>query len=167
MRAFARPGFRLATASLEIRVTYAAFLLLLFPGIATLIGLSAARVGITPAAISAYYRGGAAEEMSFPKPLWQLVETAHFHLFAIPVVILILTHLLFAAGVWRRSHLPITLACWVGAALDVFSPLAIRYLAASFAWALLSGWLLLGTGMTAAALLSFVGLWRQAPVAAP
>jgi len=60
-----------------------------------MLALSAGRIGISPAAIAAYYRGGSGE-MSFPKELWQLMEEAHFHLFSIPIVLLILTHLLFA-----------------------------------------------------------------------
>lgn len=71
MQAFARRGFQLRTASTETRLTYTGFLLLMLPGVASLIALSVGRMGFNPNAIATYYRGGESE-MSFPKTFWQL-----------------------------------------------------------------------------------------------
>jgi hypothetical protein len=95
MQAFARRGFQLHSASLETRIAYTGFLLLMLPALSTLVALSLGRMGLDPQSIAAHYRGGDSE-MSFPKTFWQLVEVSHFHLFTIPIVVLVLSHLLYA-----------------------------------------------------------------------
>src|SRR5271163_4224445 len=114
----------------------------MLPGVATMLALSIGRVGVSPAAIATFYRGGTGE-MSFPKELWQLMEEAHFHLFTVPIILLILTHLLFATGCPPRARVTISLGLWIGALLEIGGPFAVRYLSASCAPLLLLGWALL------------------------
>jgi len=158
MKAFSRRGFQLRRASLETRVAYTGFLLLTAPGAATLVALSVGRMGLSPAAIATYYRGGQTE-MSFPKQFWQLMEVSHFHLFSVQVVVLILAHLLFATPISRRARVWLTSGTFLGAALEIAGPWAVRYLAASFAWMLLAGWALLAFGILAIIVLSLVSMW--------
>ena len=158
MQAFSRRGFQLRRASLETRVAYTGFLLLTAPGAATLVALSIGRMGLSPSAIATYYRGGQTE-MSFPKQFWQLLEVSHFHLFSVPVVVLILAHLLYATPVSRRARVWLTALTFLGAAMEIGSPWAVRYLAASFAWALLAGWALLAFGIAAIVVLSLIAMW--------
>jgi hypothetical protein len=158
MHVFIKSGYRLAKTSLETRITYSAFLLLMLPGLGTMLALSAGRVGLRPEAIAAFYRGGSGE-MSFPKELWQLMEEAHFHLFSVPVVLLILTHLLFATGCPPRLRVAISIGLWVGAILEIGAPFAIRYGSGSFAALLLLGWALLSLGMLASVGYSLAALW--------
>jgi hypothetical protein len=158
MKDFSRSGFRLRRAPPEVKLAYTAFLALVVPGIASMVALSIGRIGVTPTAIATYYRGGLTE-MSFPKPLWQLMEEAHFHLFSIPVVLLILTHLLFATDCPPRWRTGLTLASFVGAFVEIFGPFAVRYLAAGFAWVLPIGWLLLCLGMLGCTIVSLVAIW--------
>ena len=159
MQTFARRSFQLRTASFETRLAYTGFLVLIVPGLVTLLTLSAGRIGVTPAAIARYYRGGESET-SFPKAFWQLVEVSHFHLFSVPVVLLILSHLLYATRVSSRTRVVLTLGTFSGAFLEALSPWAIRYWAAEFAYALLLGWLLLGGGALAMVALSLWSMWR-------
>src|SRR5574340_230446 len=107
MQVFARRGFQLRTASLQTRLAYTGFLALLTLGIASLLALSIGRIGLSPRSIATYYRGGESE-MSFPKQFWQLAEVSHFHLFSIPVVVLILAHLLGATPASRRARVTLT-----------------------------------------------------------
>jgi hypothetical protein len=158
MQAFARRGFQLRTASTETRLTYTGFLLLMLPGVASLIALSLGRMGLNPQAIATYYRGSESE-MSFPKTFWQLTEVSHFHLFTIPVVALILSHLLYGTAARPRVRIGLTVVLYTGALLDVLGPWAIRYLAAGFAYVLLLGWLLLGAGLLAVVLFTLFAMW--------
>ncbi len=72
MQVFVRRGFQLRTASVETRIAYTAFLLLMVPAVGTLVALSVGRMGLSPTAIATYYRGGESE-MSFPRGFWQLM----------------------------------------------------------------------------------------------
>lgn len=161
MKAFARRGFQLRTASRETRVAYTAFLLLMLPGIATFVALSLGRMGFSVTSIATYYRGGEGE-MSFPKTFWQLVETSHFHLFTIPVVALILSHLLYGTDAGKRLRLVLTVGVFLGVFFDALGPWAIRYLAAEFAYFLVLGWILLAAGMLTIVVLTLVAMWTPA-----
>jgi hypothetical protein len=158
MKAFARRGFQLRTASLETKVAYTGFLLLMLPALATLIALAFGRAGLDPQAIATHYRGGDSE-MSFPKTFWQLMEVSHFHLFTIPVVVLILSHLLYATPASSRLRVWLTSFTFVGAFLDAVGPWAVRYLAAGFAYLLIVGWMSLAGGALLIVTLTLVAMW--------
>lgn len=141
MRDFAAPAFRLSQASLEIRLVYSGFLLLVSIGLFTMGGMEAIRVGVRPAAIAAHYRGGEiGEEMAFAKTAGALMEAAHFHAFIMAVVFLILAHLFAATGFSQRTK-----RAWVGAAfastvVDLVGPWLVRYAAEKFATLLIAAW---------------------------
>ena len=154
MRQFAAKGFRLASSNSDLKLTYALFLSFTFFGLVTLAALSLGRVGFSPEAIATYYRGSDSE-LKLPKEFWQLMEVSHFHLFSEPTVILILTHLAFAAGLVRRGRIALTLGAYGGSALEIGGPWLVRYVAAWCAYLLLAGWLLL---LASAAILFVVSL---------
>jgi hypothetical protein len=158
MQAFARRGFQLRTASLETRIAYTGFLFLMLPAVATLVALSVGRMGLDAHAIATYYRGGESE-MSFPRTFWQLMEVSHFHLFTIPVVVLILSHLLYGTPAAARLRILLTSITFSGALLSAAGPWAIRYLAADFAYLLMVGWTLLATGMVLMVSLTLIAMW--------
>jgi len=158
MQAFARRGFQLRTASLETRVAYTGFLVLMLPAVATLVALAFGRMGLDPQAIATHYRGGESE-ISFPKTFWQLVEVSHFHLFTIPVVVLILSHLLYGTPASARLRVWLTTITFGGALLDAVGPWAVRYLAAGFAYVLIVGWMLLGGGCFLMVALTLFAMW--------
>ena len=158
MQVFARRGFRLRTASLETRLAYSCFLALTLPGLVTLVALSAGRIGWTPHAIAVYYRGGESE-MSFPKQFWQMVEVSHFHLFSVPIVVLILSHLVSSTPISVRARIGLTVMTYLGAALELAGPWAVRYVAGSFAYALIAGWVLLAAGMSCMVVISLAAMW--------
>jgi hypothetical protein len=158
MKAFARRGFQLRTAAIETRLAYTCFLLLMLPGIATLVALSIGRMGFSPVAIAAHYRGGESE-MSFPKTIWQLVEVSHFHLFTIPIVVLILSHLLYGTPASARLRIWLTSMTFWGAFLDAVGPWAVRYVAAGFSYVLILGWIFLAVGAFLIVLLTLFAMW--------
>jgi hypothetical protein len=158
MQAFARRGFQLRSASLETKIAYTGFLLLMLPAFSTLVALSLGRMGLDPHSIAAHYRGGESE-MSFPKTFWQLVEVSHFHLFTIPVVVLILSHLLYATPASTRLRVYLTSITFAGAFLDAVGPWTVRYLSAGFAYLLIVGWLFLAGGGLLIVALTLVSMW--------
>jgi hypothetical protein len=158
MRNFSRSKFQLRTTSLETRIAYTAFLVLTTLGVATLLALSVGRVGFSPGAIAAYYRGGESE-MSFPKTFWQLMEVSHFHLFSVPTVVLILTHLLYATPTSVRFRVWLTVLTFVGAFLEAVGPWAVRYVAAACAYLLLAGWALLAGGTLVIVVVTIASMW--------
>ncbi len=158
MQVFARRGFQLRTASLETRLAYSGFLALTLPGLVTLVALSVGRIGWSPHAIAVYYRGGESE-MSFPKQFWQMVEVSHFHLFSVPIVVLILSHLVSSTAISVRARIVLTVMTYLGAALELAGPWAVRYVAGSFAYALIAGWVLLAAGMSCMVVISLVAMW--------
>jgi hypothetical protein len=158
MQAFARRGFQLRSASIETRVAYTGFLLLMLPALSTLVALSFGRMGLDPHSVAAHYRGGESE-MSFPKTFWQLVEVSHFHLFTIPIVVLVLSHLLCATPASPRLRIYLTSITFIGSFLDAVGPWAIRYLSAGFVYVLIVGWMLLAGGALLIVTLTLVAMW--------
>lgn len=158
MRAFTRHTFQLRNVSLESKLAYSAFLLMMLPGVASLVAISVGRTGFNAQAIAAYYRG-TDDEMSFPKTFWQLVETSHFHLFIIPVVALILSHLLLGTHASRRLRLGLIVSTFSGALLDVSGPWLVRYVSAFMAWLLLVGWVMLGASLFTIVVVTLVSMW--------
>ena len=158
MQVFSRRGFQLRTASAETRLAYTCFLLLMLPALATLVALAIGRTGLNAEAIAAHYRGGESE-MSFPKSFWQLMEVSHFHLFTVPVAVLILSHLLYATPISVRVRLWLTAMTFLGAFLDAVGPWAVRYLAAACVYLLILGWALLAIGSLLIVLLTLFAMW--------
>jgi hypothetical protein len=170
MKTFAYRGFQLRTASLETKVAYTGFLFLMLPALSTLVALSLGRMGFDPQAIATHYRGGESE-MSFPKTFWQLMEVSHSHLFTVPVVALILSHLLYGTPVSARVRVSLTSITFAGVFLDAVGPWAVRYLAAGFAYLLIVGWIFLAGGALLIVALTLFAMWAPerwvARVAAP
>lgn len=159
MRQFAAKGFRLASSNSDLKLTYALFLCFTFCGLVTLAALSLGRIGFSPAAIATYYRGSDSE-MKLPKEFWQLMEVSHFHLFSEPTVILILTHLAFAAGLVRKNRVLLTVGAYLGSGLEIGGPWLVRYVGAWCAYLLLAGWVLLLVCGAALFLVSLTSILR-------
>jgi hypothetical protein len=90
----------------------------------------------------------------------KLLEVTHFHLFTMPVVLLILGHLFFATGLSDRTKLLWVVAASLAVALHLGTPWLVRF--AGGAWAVLhavSGTVLVAT-MTVLALYPMIVMWR-------
>ena len=145
MRQFASGHFRLRETPASLRLTYGGFLVITAIGLATQFGFQAGRIGLSPAAIAAYYRGGEADgTMSFPKPFGHLLEVTHAHAFVMALIFLVLAHLFLGASKFSaRAKRGVITAAFGGIVADLVTPWLIRYAGAVFAWGLLGAWLLL------------------------
>ena len=147
MREFAKASFTLRQAPRPLRFIYAGFLFLVAIGIGTELGFQIERIGLTPARVAAYYRGGEdGAVMTFPKTFGQLLEVTHAHAFMMAVIFLILAHLFAATSAshaLRAIVIGLTFAGMVG---NLAAPWLTRYGAASGAWLLVSSWAAQGIG---------------------
>lgn len=148
MRQFASTGFRLRDAPVALRLVYAGFLLLAAVGLATQAGFEAERIGVSPARIAIYYRGGeSAGSLSFPKPFGHLVEITHAHAFVMAVIFLVLAHLFVATSLrGARVKGVVTGVAFAGMLGDLVAPWLIRYVAVGFAWLQILSWAALWIG---------------------
>jgi hypothetical protein len=155
MREFAKGKFSLRQAPRRLRLIYAAFLLLVGVGIVTQFGFQVARIGVSPWAIAAYYRGGeSGEVMVFPKTFGQLLEVTHAHAFVMAVVFLILAHLFVATSVSEWVKAAVISVTFAGTLGDILAPWCVRYIASWCAWITLASWIAQGAGTAVLILVS-------------
>jgi hypothetical protein len=119
MRDFTRPRGRLRSLPLSARVVYSVFLAFSVTGLALSAWLAEDMVGLDLSRLRAYYAGGGAEPaqerplggadsggpalelppaaeaaaVEPPMPTRKLLEVTHFHLFSMPIYLLVLSHL--------------------------------------------------------------------------
>lgn len=126
--------------------------------------------GWTPSDIAAHYRGDEADAPLAPdaagelpplrlgKSFAQLVETAHFHLLAMPLAVFVVAHL-FSMAPWGRTR-------WAGALcvgtfacafVDVAAPFLVKHVGAGWAWAKLAAFIGLEAGYLGMTLATLVG----------
>jgi hypothetical protein len=159
MRQFAAPGFRLWNLGLEAKILYTAFCVLTFLGVVSSALYYGDLVGPGTRGIRRYYAGEAGEvtpraapdpsggpaiqvpadeerprqPIVVPVSYRKLLEVTHFHLFTMPVVLLIVGHLFLATGLGRLAKLG-----WIGAAAlgmiaHLATPWVVRYGSAALA----------------------------------
>ena len=158
MREFAKGQFTLGQAPLALRLIYTGFLLLAALGFVTQLGFQIGRIGVTPEAIAAYYRGGeSGGVMTFAKTFGQLLEVSHAHAFVMAVIFLILAHL-FASTETPPAVKSVVLAVtFAGLLGGLIAPWLTRYVAARCAWIVLFSWIAQGAG---SAVLVVVSGWE-------
>ena len=150
MKDFTRPRGRLRSLPLPARIVYSVFLLFTLAGLALTAWLAQDMVGVDLARLDSYYAGvrerapasaapaatGAGPLLDLPAdadaapppepmPLRKLLEVTHFHLFSMPVYLLILSHL-FMLSRAREA----TKVAWVStASIAVASHMAAPWIA--------------------------------------
>jgi len=179
MQDFTRPSGRLRALPLGARAVYTVFLLFTLGGLALTLWLTHDMVGLDLSAADAYYRGETApaeEEEAVggptlvlppdgehlaafePMPRRKLLEVTHFHLFSMPVYLLILSHMYMLS----RSRKNVK-AAWIsvgsfGTLLHIAAPWLVAHgCAGAVASYALSGVVLL----VSYAVMSVVPLWEM------
>ncbi len=162
MRQFARP-FPITRLSLEARVLYTGFLGFLLAGFVSSAWLYRDSFGGLGAQGAVdYYRGGSApvpeaapadtaggpalelpDEAAAPaaplrveKPARQVMETFHFHLFTVPVVLLIVGHLFMLTGLSLRLKVAVIAEASLATFLHLLAPLLVRFSGPQWGWLL-------------------------------
>ena len=104
------------------------------------------KMNLSVDSVLAYYVGSE-EEFSQPKSYQSLLEVTHFHLFAMGMLVLTLTHLML------MTHLPILLKVWLSvivyasAIADEAAGWLVRYAHPGFAYFKIAAFLVLETSL--------------------
>ena len=143
MQDFTRPSGRLRALPFGARAVYTVFLVFTLLGLALTLALTHDMVGIDLSRAGDYYGGAAApvdepeleggpalvlpsdgEELAAfePMPRRKLLEITHFHLFSMPVYLLILTHMYMLSRSRKKAKAAWIAAGTIGTLLHVLAP---------------------------------------------
>jgi hypothetical protein len=100
------------------------------------------KMGLTPTSVVEYYLGSEERFLS-PRSYQGLLEVSHFHLFAMGMLLMVLTHLILFVPISNRLKLWLIVLPFLSAALDEAAGWAVRFVHPLFAWAKIAGFLLL------------------------
>jgi hypothetical protein len=113
------------------------------------------KMGLSPASVVEYYLGNE-ERFLAPRSYQGLLEVAHFHLFAMGMLLLVLTHLMLFVPVSVRAKALLIVVPFVAAAADEASGWLVRFVHPGFAVAKVASFLLLQGSL---GLLIVISLW--------
>jgi len=114
-----------------------------------------AKMDLRPASVVEYYLGSE-ERFLAPKSFQGLLEVSHFHLFAMGMLLLVLTHLVLFVPLRSSWKLWLIVVPFVSALLDEGAGWLVRFTHPAFAYLKIAGFLLLQGSL---AVLVVVSLW--------
>jgi hypothetical protein len=122
-------------------------LILMFLGYIALLWISNGmlyfhKMGLNPDSVVAYYLGSE-QDFSQPKSYQSLLETAHFHVFAIGILVLTLTHLMLMTDLPVRLKIWLSGLTYLGALLNEAGGWLVRFVHPGFAYFKIGAFLLL------------------------
>jgi hypothetical protein len=113
------------------------------------------KMGLTYASVVQYYLGSEERFLS-PRSYQGLLEVSHFHLFAMGMLLLVLTHLILFVPLSNRYKVWLIVVPFSSALLDEGASWLVRFASPLFAYVKIVGFLLLQSSL---ALLVIVSLW--------
>lgn len=105
-------------------------------------GLFFAKMSLTPSSVVEYYRGNE-EKFLQPRSLQGLLETLHFHAFAMGILLMTLTHLVLFVPISMRTKAIGIATAFSSGILGELSGWGIRFLHPAFAYLKIACFLLL------------------------
>jgi hypothetical protein len=106
------------------------------------------KMSLTPASVVSYYLGN--EELFLtPRSYSGMLEIAHFHLFAMGMLLLVLTHLMLFVPLRNSTKAWLITLPFLAAALDEGGGWLVRFAHPAFAWVKIAGFLLLQGSLAA------------------
>jgi len=93
----------------------------------------------------------------------KLLEVTHFHLFTVPVFLLIIAHLFMLTGLGARAKAIWIVGGWASSLLHLAAPWLIHYASASLSWVYPVSGALMAVTMTVMTVYPIVVMWRGAP----
>ncbi len=135
-------------------------LILMFLGYIALLWISNGllyflKMDLTAASVKAYYLGSE-QDFSQPRSYQSLLEVAHFHLFAMGMLVLTLTHLMLMTDLPVRLKVWLSASTYCSAIANEAAGWLVRFVHPDFAYFKIGTFLLLETSM--AALIVIVGI---------
>jgi hypothetical protein len=191
MRQFASGGFRLWNLAVEAKVLYTAFCVLVLCGIVSSALYYGDLVGAGLGGVRRYYGGegdaasvpaggvgaaGAGPAIDVPVEIEsqrqsivvavtyrKLLEVTHFHLFTMPVVLLIVGHLFFATALSPGAKLGWVAAASGSVVLHIATPWLVRYASTRLAILHAVSGAALTLTMGVLTIYPVFAMWRRAP----
>lgn len=117
------------------------------------------KMSLDPASVVAYYLGDESRFLA-PRSAQALLEISHFHLFAMGMLLLVLTHLMLFVSLADRTKLWLIVSPFVAALLDEGAGWLVRFVHPGFAVVKVAGFLALQTSLGALILLSLWSVFR-------
>lgn len=181
MRQFASPGFKIWNLGREAKVLYTIFCVFALAAYVVSVLYAEDLIGLRTRDSRLYYAGGAVEtaapvdnriqlpeEAAHPtrEPISyrHLLEVTHFHLFTVPVFLLIVAHLFMLTALSPAAKLGWILACGLGSLVHVGAPWIVRYIGGALLMPV-SGAVMLGA-FAFMTVYSVYAMWRGAPESA-
>ena len=150
MKDFSAKNYRLTSASTNLRLVLSLFLVLVFLGFLTNLVMTYQQTGFTVEGIVAHYGGtvdASGEVLSYPKSAIELLMNAHFHLFMMPLILLVLCHVFYMLSVSDLLKRAITWSAFGAVLGEIGLPWAVRFLSPDFAILMLFSSVLLATSL--------------------
>jgi hypothetical protein len=120
------------------------------------------QMSLTPASVVAFYRGSEAA-FTQPRSFKVLLEISHFHLFAMGILVLTMTHLVLFAPIGVPTKAWLILASFSGALADEAAGWLVRYVHPGFAWLKLAGFVTLQVSLGAMIVIVAWAVWKTPP----
>ena len=124
------------------------------------------KMSLDPGSVVAYYLGEPDQEFGHPpRPLGAMAEVAHFHLFAMGMLVMTLTHLLLFLPIPLRVRIALVVVAFFSALLEEGSGWLVRFVHPGFAALKVASFLLLQAallGLTVAMIVGVARPWRSA-----
>lgn len=183
MRQFASSGFRIWNLSREAKLIYTGFGLFSLAAIVVSMMFYEDLVGPKTAGVAGYYAGAAhasapaaalpggpkidmpdeatqtSEQITVAVTYRKLLEVTHFHLFTVPVFLLIIAHLFMLTGLSSTAKTAWIATGWLSALLHLAAPWLIRYGSASWSFLYPTSGALMGLAMSVMTVYPMMVMW--------
>lgn len=128
-------------------------LILMFLGYIALLWLSNGmlffhKMGLTAEAVTSYYLGSE-KDFTQPKSYQSLLEVSHYHVFAMGMLVLTLTHLMLMTDLSVRLKIILSGLIYLSAIADELGGWFVRYLHPGFAYFKITAFILLEVSLAA------------------
>lgn len=120
------------------------------------------QMSLTPASIANFYRGSEAA-FTQPRSFKVLLEISHFHLFAMGILVLTMTHLVLFAPIAISTKAWLIVASFVGALADEAAGWLVRFVHPGFAWLKIAGFLALQGSLAIMIAIVAWAVWKTPP----
>ena len=117
------------------------------------------KMGLNPTSVQDYYLGS---ESAFtqPRSYQSLLEISHFHLFAMGMLILTLTHLMIMTSLPIALKIWLSLVIYAAALADEAAGWLVRYVHPQFAYFKIAAFLTLETALLTLVVVVAASLWQ-------
>ena len=187
MRQFASSGFRIWNLSREAKLIYTGFGLFSLAAIVVSMMFYEDLVGPKTAGVAGYYAGAAhahastgaaataggpkielpeeaatattSEQLTVAVTYRKLLEVTHFHLFTVPVFLLIIAHLFMLTGLSSTAKTAWIATGWLSAFVHLLAPWLIRYGGAAWSFTYPTSGALMGLALSVMTIYPIVVMW--------